>query len=672
MSESKKIAAETKLSLDEEKNLGFLIAMAETNTEKITKEILEGLSEDTDDSGSFDVESGGEESEDRPWRPSHTVFGKTTIKQSHIDNMRGRYFRDISIVRADAGEKTSPTPEEDEVVIFRSFLKAGLRFPLSNFVVEVLKTFQVYLHQITPEAIIRMGMFVWAARSQGLEPNAKSFCNIHELLYETKPWGKEQYHNNFGCYSFGARSGSSRPVPTFRKRWPGAWMTEWFYVKNDLTAQEDVKSIIMRPIWQRFGLRRSKVEMNEAAEECQRAFGVICSFIGTRDLVQEHIAFRVWPLAGKWEMPKETIKESDEGGLVRLKYTFKYADKFVEPDDDWLKSIETLSDELLGAYSKAENTALSAAFGGRKKKRLNRVFDAVGFVYPDYHYPVLSRKRKNTSTAAEATTSATNEPVPQRKKMKVLTHPVRFIEPATVPEFIGEVSLASEATEPAPVPKMEEKTEAPSAEKAEKPKVEEPKISKILSPSVNVETIKNQKGPLVTPKRKRMVNVLDVLETIMSSSATPKKTVELAEASTEASNQQAETEAGPSEPTKEQSLETEKISEPALVEEINTAAPEAPSSIRDYIVRHASGKKLSEQETYEADHYARELKYPKGAVVFNGTDEDDFLYCLPDNKELSVCREMARSMGFPKLEAGLSAMTKEDLADSLAYNSLKV
>ena len=33
---------------------------------------------------------------------------------------------------------------------------------------------------------------------------------------------------------------------------------------------------------------------------------------------------------------------------------------------------------------------------------------------------------------------------------------------------------------------------------------------------------------------------------------------------------------------------------------------------------------------------------------------------------------MARSMGFPKLEAGLCAMTKADLVDSLAYNSLKV
>jgi hypothetical protein len=142
----------------------------------------------------------------------------------------------------------------------------------------------------------------------------------------------------------------------------------------------------------------------------------------------------------------------------------------------------------------------------------------------------------------------------------------------------------------------------------------------------------------------------------------------------EASKNQAETKAGPSEPAKVKSLETEEteIAEPILVEETGTAAPEAPSKALDYIVRHASGKRLSEEEIFEANHYARELKYPKGALVFNGTDEDDFLYCLPDNKELSVCQEMARSMGFPKLEAGLCAMTKDDLADSLAYNSLKV
>jgi hypothetical protein len=58
--------------------------------------------------------------------------------------------------------------------------------------------------------------------------------------------------------------------------------------------------------------------------------------------------------------------------------------------------------------------------------------------------------------------------------------------------------------------------------------------------------------------------------------------------------------------------------------------------------------------------------------VFNGTDEDDFLYSLPDNKEIFVCREIAKNMGFSKLEEGLSAMSKDDLADSLAFNSIKV
>ena len=96
------------------------------NTEKITKEILEGLSEDTDDSDSYDADSGGEDSEDRPWRPSHAVFGKSSIKENHLVNMRGRYFRDLSVVRADEGEKTCPNPEENEVVVYRSFLKAGL------------------------------------------------------------------------------------------------------------------------------------------------------------------------------------------------------------------------------------------------------------------------------------------------------------------------------------------------------------------------------------------------------------------------------------------------------------------------------------------------------------------------------------------------------------------
>jgi hypothetical protein len=273
--------------------------------------------------------------------------------------------------------------------------------------------------------------------------------------------------------------------------------------------------------------------MNEAAEECQRAFGVVCSFIGTRDLVQEHIAFRIWPLVEKWEMPKETIKETDEGGLVRLKYTFKYGDKFVEPDDDWLKSIEAISDELLGVYSKAEDTALSAAFGGRKRKRLNRVFDAIGFVYPDYRYPARGEKRKNTSSAKETAPAAPSEPAQKRRRVKVLTHRPRYIEPATVPAFVGGTLSATEAKETAPLPNIEVLAEVPVTEKIEGTRAEEVKTSEVLSPSAKTEATKSHKGLAVTSKRKRMVNVLDVLETIKSSSTTPKKIAKTSEVHTE-------------------------------------------------------------------------------------------------------------------------------------------
>jgi phosphosulfolactate phosphohydrolase-like enzyme len=69
-----------------------------------------------------------------------------------------------------------------------------------------------------------------------------------------------------------------------------------------------------------------------------------------------------------------------------------------------------------------------------------------------------------------------------------------------------------------------------------------------------------------------------------------------------------------------------------MAERAKYPASEAPVEAADYIYRHASGKKLSEDEVAEARHYAQKLKYPKGALVFNDSNKDDFMYCLPNNK----------------------------------------
>jgi hypothetical protein len=112
----------------------------------------------------------------------------------------------------------------------------------------------------------------------------------------------------------------------------------------------------------------------------------------------------------------------------------------------------------------------------------------------------------------------------------------------------------------------------------------------------------------VTPKMKRMVNVLDVLETIKSSSSTPKKVAEAQKAQIETTTSRAETtkhqaerETGPSETTKEKSLETKgentkETLKQILSEKTLSSTPEASSKLPDYIVRHASGKMLCEEE----------------------------------------------------------------------------
>jgi hypothetical protein len=130
--------------------------MERTKVEKITDEMLVGLSRGSSDHEDFDVESDNDDAEDRLWRPSHVVFGKSTVKRGQIEAMKGKYFRDTTIVRV-GGENNVPLPKADEVIIFKSFMKAGLRFPLHKILVEVLKRFEIYLHQLTPKLWSKSG-----------------------------------------------------------------------------------------------------------------------------------------------------------------------------------------------------------------------------------------------------------------------------------------------------------------------------------------------------------------------------------------------------------------------------------------------------------------------------------------------------------------------------------
>jgi hypothetical protein len=317
-----------------------------------------------------------------PSKPSHLDFGKSTVSKADLSKMvKSGYFseNEKKLLRF-GGEETTPKPEKDEIVIFKSFLKAGLRFPLNRMISDVLQRFGIYFHQLTPNAIVRLSVYIWALRSQAVEPFADSFCRVHELHYQTKA-RKDGLHENFGCYNFAYQKTTKFPVISYRSKWPAGWKSEWFYVKVD----EDKEKLVQSPLELTFGETRPRcrMEVEGPTWAALGEFKIIAEHIGTRDLVQEFLAFRVFPTMKDWTMPK--LKgEKKKGELVRLPYHYEFKKYFKVPCQEWLDTIEIMSNEILGNYSKKEDQLMAAAFGTRPKRRLNRVLDAIGFEYADY------------------------------------------------------------------------------------------------------------------------------------------------------------------------------------------------------------------------------------------------------------------------------------------------
>jgi hypothetical protein len=87
-----------------------------------------------------------------PSKPSHIEFGKSTVKaEDLVLTKKLGYFRenDDGLVQF-AGEEVILEPKDEKVVVFKSFFRAGLQFPLYEMIGEVWKKFEIYHHQLTP------------------------------------------------------------------------------------------------------------------------------------------------------------------------------------------------------------------------------------------------------------------------------------------------------------------------------------------------------------------------------------------------------------------------------------------------------------------------------------------------------------------------------------------
>jgi hypothetical protein len=413
-------------------------------------------------------------------------------------------------------------------------------------IADVLKKFGIYLHQLTPNAIVRLSVYIWALRSQGVEPFAEGFCRIHELHYQTKA-REDGLHENFGCYNFAYRKDAKFPVISYRTKWPAGWKTKWFYIKVD----EEKEKLVQSPLELIFGETRPQCNMKPGSPS-QIALGefrVIVEHIGTRDLVQEFLAFRVFPTLKEWDMPK--LKgEKKKKELVRLPYYYKFKKHFKVPYQEWLDTIEVMCNEILGNYSKKEDQLMTAAFGTRLKRRLNRVMDALNFEYPDYERldrGAKGQKRKRVASVLNKEAAKLVKDDEEKLKKRKLRP-----EPKTdASKKRKAAALKQKATD------IEEETAAtPSATDVEE-------ILKVMTESLPIKLsplgpdltklFQKEKEPSITkkeagPKKRRIITVTEVIEgTPPTASASKAPAVESATATEAAPTEAAAIEAATTE-----------------------------------------------------------------------------------------------------------------------------
>jgi hypothetical protein len=426
---------------------------------------------------------------------------------------------------------------------------------------------------------------------------------------------------------------------------------------------------------------------------CQQVvaeFRVVAEQISTRDLVQEYLANKTSLNLSEFSMPK--LKGTKKGlELVRLPYRFKFEKQFKEPCQEWLEIIETICNEMLGNYTKKEDQLMTAAFGTRPKRRLNRVMDALNFEYPDYERlnkgAEVQKRKRIVSVLSRQAARMVKEDEETIKKRKSSPEP--------------KVAALKKRKVAAPKPKttkLEEETPStPTAANVEeilKVMIESLPI-KLLSPlGPHLTKLLQKEEPsaakkVVGPKRRRIVTVIEAIEETPPPASASKITpaAEVAASVEAAPIEAATTEAATAEETNLKSTlsDIDRMLLDMAAEEAVAAAKETLATVpekgkeiaedtseeKGFNFQNIIGQELSKAEKEGLQEYAISCGYQPGALLFGGINEES-LGCIRDRTGAKVISTLSKSVGFLKLEADISRYRRQHIVDSLFYSNFKV
>jgi hypothetical protein len=400
----------------------------------------------------------------------------------------------------------------------------------------------------------------------------------------------------------------------------------------------------------------------------------------------------VFPTMREWELPK-LEGEKKKGELVRLPYYYKFKKHFKKPCQEWLDTIEIMCNDILGNYSKKEDQLMTAAFGSRPKRRLNRVLDALNFDYPDYEQlggEAEGPKRKRIVSALD------KESTKLAKKEQEISKKLSPEPKVAAPRKRKVVSPKLASPKPKTSVREEETPATPSAAEVEEIlKVMTKPLPVKLSPLAPELTKFFQKDKEASaaesptkPKKRRIIQVADVIHqtpppisvskiAIAETAGAEATGAEATGATTEAEAIGAETGT-----TEDPNLETtlddidnillRMAEEEDVVVAVNTATEKGKEQIGDILeeenlnFQDLLGQELTDAKKEELKKYAISCGYKPGSLLFGGVNEGK-LRCLRNRTEAKVVRTFSKSVGLPKIEADLCRYQRQHIAGSLLF-----
>jgi hypothetical protein len=304
---------------------------------------------------------------------------------------------------------------------------------------------------------------------------------------------------------------------------------------------------------------------------------------------------------------------------------------------------------------------MTAAFGTRPKRRLNRVMDALKFEYHDYEQlnkgAEGTKRKRIISVLSRQAARMVKEDEKNLKKRKSSLEP--------------KVAALKKRKATTPEPKV---TEMEEEALSTPPAVEVEEILKVMTESLPIKLLsplgleltkllQKKDEPSTTKKvdgqkKRRIGTVMEAIEwTPPSAPASAEANISAeAAAAIEAANLEA-TLSGIDKlilgmPTEETDAAAEQVM--ALVLDKGKKIVDAASEEKDFDLRNLVGQELSEAERKELHEYGISCGYQLGAMLFGGIDEEAS-GCVRDHTGAKVIGTLSKSVGFLKLETDISS-----------------